>query len=117
MRWRNPFFVQIEQLQSRISARSPVTRKRTRPQWQPPSKVSSNSASTGNGRPEAARRSLQGRWERGLFLFLFGLLGAPAQRRAEDVSEARARIGRAILGHRLLLFLDLAGLDRQRHLA
>jgi hypothetical protein len=31
--------VHIEQLQSLTEARSAVTRKRTRPQWQPPSMV------------------------------------------------------------------------------
>src|SRR5262249_9174760 len=36
---RIPFLVQIEQLQSTTDARSAVTRKRTRPQWQPPSMI------------------------------------------------------------------------------
>src|SRR6266481_9392780 len=36
IRCRIPFLVQIEQLQSVTEARSAVTRKRTRPQWQPP---------------------------------------------------------------------------------
>src|SRR6185437_10452667 len=39
------------------------------------------------------------------------------QRRAEDVAEAGARIGGAVFGHRLLLLLDLARLDRQGKLA
>src|SRR6185437_1672522 len=39
------------------------------------------------------------------------------QRRAEDVAEAGARIGGAVFGHRLLLLLDLARLDRQAELA
>jgi hypothetical protein len=33
---RKPFFVHSEQLQSDTSSSVPVTRKRTRPQWQPP---------------------------------------------------------------------------------
>ena len=37
MRWMNPFFTQIEQLQTTAAARSPRTAIRTRPQWQPPS--------------------------------------------------------------------------------
>jgi hypothetical protein len=32
-----PFFAQIEQLHSLTPSRVAVTRKRTRPQWQPPS--------------------------------------------------------------------------------
>src|SRR5258708_20230765 len=39
------------------------------------------------------------------------------QRGAEDVAEAGARIGGAVIGHRLLLLLDLARLDRERQLA
>src|SRR5688500_20155164 len=35
------------------------------------------------------------------------------QRLAEDVAEAGARIGRAVLGHRLLLLGDLQRLDRE----
>ena len=37
IRCRKPFFRQIEQLQRTIGASAAVTRKRTRPQWQPPS--------------------------------------------------------------------------------
>src|SRR5262249_36819032 len=36
MRCRKPFLVQIEQLHAVTRERSAVTRKRTRPQWQPP---------------------------------------------------------------------------------
>src|SRR5258705_1642892 len=54
---------------------------------------------------------------RGLFL-LFGLfLGfalAAADRGAEDVAEAGAGFGGTELGHRPLLLIDLARLDRQR---
>src|SRR5262249_32533486 len=39
IRWRIPFLVHIEQLQSLTRVRSAVTRNRTRPQWQPPSIV------------------------------------------------------------------------------
>src|ERR1700730_18857752 len=39
IRCRNPFFVQIEQLQSVTRVRSAVTRNRTRRQWHPPSIV------------------------------------------------------------------------------
>src|SRR5580658_3100967 len=49
--------------------------------------------------------------------FGFGFALPPADRRAEDIAEAGARVGRAELGHRLLLLVDLAGLDRQRDLA
>src|SRR5690242_7747420 len=37
IRCRKPFLVQIEQLHSVTRSRSVVTRKRTRPQWHPPS--------------------------------------------------------------------------------
>ena len=37
IRWRKPFIRQIEQLQSLASKRAISTRKRTAPQWQPPS--------------------------------------------------------------------------------
>jgi NADH dehydrogenase FAD-containing subunit len=37
IRCKKPFLLQIEQLHSVTRARSPVTRNRTRPQWQPPS--------------------------------------------------------------------------------
>src|SRR5689334_20862044 len=63
---------------------------------------------------------------RGMALFFFllvllvvlvvALLG-PAHDGAQDVAEARAGIGGAVLGHRLLLLLDLARLDRERDLA
>src|SRR5215469_2833705 len=36
MRCKNPFLLQIEQLHCVTRDRSAVTRKRTRPQWQPP---------------------------------------------------------------------------------
>src|SRR5215468_3589712 len=36
---------------------------------------------------------------------------------AEDVAQAGARIGRAVFGHRLLVFVDLTRLDRERQLA
>src|SRR2546423_3760729 len=49
------------------------------------------------------------------FFFLLVLLLGPAQRRAENVAEASARIGRAEIGHRLLLLVELTRLDRQHH--
>src|SRR5262245_48326379 len=45
------------------------------------------------------------------------LLVAVLQRGAEDVAERSAGVGRAVLGHRLLLFGDLQRLDRDLHLA
>src|SRR5215813_2509540 len=36
---------------------------------------------------------------------------------AEDVAQAGARVGRAVLGHRLLVLVELARLDRERQLA
>src|SRR5690554_2267712 len=42
---------------------------------------------------------------------------AVLQRRAQDVAQRRARIGRAILLDGLLLLGDLAGLDRQAQTA
>jgi hypothetical protein len=36
-----PFFVQIEQLHCDNNSKSTCARKRTRPQWQPPSRFSS----------------------------------------------------------------------------
>src|SRR5215471_21104964 len=45
------------------------------------------------------------------------VLGLLLERGAEDVAEAGARVGGAVLGHRLLLLLDLARLDRERELA
>src|SRR5580698_1509877 len=51
------------------------------------------------------------------FGFGLGLALPPTDRRAEDVAEAGARVGRAELRHRLLLLVDLARLDRQRDLA
>src|SRR4051812_18258373 len=41
VRWRIPFFVQTVQLHCNSRSRSTCARKRTRPQWQPPSRVSS----------------------------------------------------------------------------
>src|SRR5216683_1962368 len=49
------------------------------------------------------------------FFLLLGLALTPPDRRAENIAEAGARIGRAELGHRPLLFIDLARLDRHRH--
>ena len=43
-------------------------------------------------------------------------LGARLQRFAEDVAERRARIGRSVLRHSLLLFGDLHRLDREGRL-
>src|SRR5487761_376847 len=48
---------------------------------------------------------------------LLVLLVLAVQRRAEDVAEAGAGIGRAVFRHRLLVLLDLARLDRQRSFA
>src|SRR5206468_12531136 len=45
-RCRMPFLVQIEQLQEDKRSRSTSARNRTRPQWHPPSRVSSMSASS-----------------------------------------------------------------------
>src|SRR3954454_11853688 len=45
---------------------------------------------------------------------ILGLVLAAADRRAEDVAEAGAGIGRAEFLHRALLLVDLACLDRQR---
>src|SRR5579864_9444691 len=54
----------------------------------------------------------------GSALFLgVGLAALPPDRGAQDVAEAGARVGRAELGHRFLLLVDFAGLDRQRDLA
>src|SRR6266851_2423176 len=50
-------------------------------------------------------------------VFLARLAVLALQRGAEDVTEAGARIGGAVIGHRLLLLLDLARLDRERQLA
>src|SRR5713226_3242726 len=62
------------------------------------------------------RPSYPGHRRRLVLAFLFvGLALAPADRRAEDIAEAGARIRRAELGHRPLLFVDLARLDRHRH--
>src|SRR4051795_13242135 len=47
-------------------------------------------------------------------LGLVGLVLAEADRRAEDVAEAGAGIGRAEFLHRALLLIYLARLDRQR---
>src|SRR5579884_4089641 len=52
----------------------------------------------------------------GSALLLLAFL-APPDRRAENVAEAGARVGRAEFGHRPLLLVDLARLDRQRDLA
>src|SRR6195256_6359125 len=49
-----------------------------------------------------------------LFGLFLGLALAAADRGAEDVAEAGTGFGRAELGHRLLLLIDLARLDRQR---
>src|SRR5712692_740807 len=48
------------------------------------------------------------------FLFL-GLALAATDRRAEDVAQTGAGVGRAELGHRALFLIDLARLDRHRH--
>src|SRR3546814_10504244 len=48
---------------------------------------------------------------------LAALLFLLAQRGTKDVAQAGTAVGRAELGHRLLLLGDLAGLDRQRQLA
>src|SRR5258708_2904893 len=50
-------------------------------------------------------------------VFLARLAVLALQRGAEDVAEAGTRIGGAVIGHRLLLLLDLARLDRERQLA
>src|SRR5216684_1305633 len=52
-----------------------------------------------------------------LVVFLARLAVLALQRGAEDVTEAGARIGGAVIGHRLLLLLDLARLDREAELA
>ena len=51
-----------------------------------------------------------------LLAFVLVLL-ALLERGAENVAERRARIGRAVLGDRFLLFGDFQRLDRDRHLA
>ena len=48
-------------------------------------------------------------------LRLLVLLLGPAERRAENVAQAGARVGRAEVGHRLLLLVELTRLDRQHH--
>src|SRR6185369_16858349 len=48
-----------------------------------------------------------------LFGFFLALLLRLAERRAQDVPQAGARVGRAEIGHRLLLLVELARLDRQ----
>src|SRR5216684_476415 len=50
-------------------------------------------------------------------VFLARLAVLALQRRAEDVAEAGAAVRGAVLGHRLLLLLDLARLDREAELA
>src|SRR6185369_7405825 len=45
-------------------------------------------------------------------LVLLGLLRL-VQRGAKDVTQAGARVRGAVIGHRLLVFFDFAGLDRQ----
>src|SRR5690349_24863707 len=52
----------------------------------------------------------------GFLAVLLALLGL-VEGRAEDIAQAGARVGRAVFGHRLLVLLDLAGLDRQGQLA
>src|SRR5271170_1672624 len=53
----------------------------------------------------------------GLVLPLGVLAASAVDRRAENVAEAGARIGRAEFGHCALFLVDFAGLDRQGHLA
>src|SRR5882724_3889834 len=53
----------------------------------------------------------------GFLVFLVVLLGAARERGAEDVAEAGAGVLRAVLLHRLLLLLHLAGFDGERDLA
>src|SRR4051812_8902131 len=50
-----------------------------------------------------------------LVLVVFVLLLGPAERRAENVAQAGARVGRAEVGHRLLLLVEFTRLDRQHH--
>src|SRR5690242_2334391 len=49
--------------------------------------------------------------------FLVALVLATADRSAKDVAEAGAGVRRAELGHRPLLLIDFAGLDRRGDLA
>jgi hypothetical protein len=53
----------------------------------------------------------------GLVAFVLVALLGLAERRAEDVTERGAGVGRAVLGHRRLLVGDLQRLDRHRDLA
>src|SRR5690349_13099741 len=64
--------------------------------------------------PGVARPAVHhtGRLPRGRSVLLFALL----QRGAENVAERRARIGRAVLGDRLLLLGDFQRLDRNADL-
>src|SRR3989442_6165580 len=63
------------------------------------------------------RRSVGERVGVGSGLVFFGLVLAAADRGAENVAEAGSRVGRAELGHRPLLLVDLARLDRRGDLA
>src|SRR5690606_34953143 len=55
--------------------------------------------------------------ERSLVALVFLLLAGAADGRPQDVAEAGAGVRRAVLGHRLLVLVDLLGLDRQRDAA
>jgi len=61
-----------------------------------------------------ARRSRRAAYSSSFFL---APSSVPAQRRSEDLAQARAGVRGAVLGHRLLLFLDFVRLDRQRYFA
>src|SRR5258708_39035409 len=81
IRCRNPFFVQIEQLQSVTRVRSAVTRNRTRRQWHPPSIVLSMVTPLSPASPRQTTRIAPDR--------------ARALLARDDGRRARSRAGRA----------------------
>src|SRR5690349_6676506 len=66
--------------------------------------------------PEASRKAASHGAPGSALVFgvLLGLVLPPPDRRAEDVAEAGAGFDRAEFGHRPLLLIDLARLDRKR---
>src|SRR5260370_3005683 len=101
----------------------PIARRPLPPPCRPRQRGSASRAKEGRA---VSRPSFPGLVAEGLRLRLvFRLVGVVLARlavlalqcRAEDVAEAGARIGGAVIGHRLLLLLDLARLDRERQLA